>query len=98
MWRWCALLPWPFARDRDHLARYVGRHNARHGGRELERCRSRAASELESRLIAIQIMSRAPERALIALHVGNRVGGVFARIAIPEAGIVGDAGHGKTPF
>ena len=54
-------------------------------GRELERRGSRAAAELEDHVAAFQIMPRAVERPLVARDVGDRVGGVFARDAIPEA-------------
>ena len=39
-------------------------------------------------------MSRPLQRALIARHIGDRVGGIFARDAVPELRIICDTKHG----
>src|SRR5690606_12260741 len=65
--------------------------------RQPQRRRARAASDFEHGVVALQIVTRAFKRALVALHIADRIGCVFACGAIPEARVVGDAEHDLSP-
>lgn len=47
-----------------------------------------ATAKFQGEIVAFQMAPRGVKRAFVAAHIGDRIGGIFARRPIPEARII----------